>query len=288
MEYQLVRTPTKATTCIQDPASHNCQPQPMQDALSKQQTTKKIQPNHQQTGLPSFTALPIRGKKKTHLLPPESKHKSHPIWSLHKPLNQPYEGRKQKKERILPWSLGKGDVKYSKFLKTKRQRNTAQMKEQPRNTQVQIHEEEIDKLPEKEFRIMIIKIIQNLKNRMEQMQESINTFSKDLGEIKNKQREINNSITEIKNTLVWINNRVSEAEERMSELEDRMVEITAEEQNKVKRMKSAEDSLRDLWDNSKHINIWIIKVLEEEKKNKVIIDIHVPIAIFLVGWGLFL
>ena len=49
---------------------------------------------------------------------------------------------------------------------------------------------------------MIIKIIQNLKNRMEQMQESINTFSKDLEEIKNKQREINNSITEIKNTLV--------------------------------------------------------------------------------------
>ena len=142
------------------------------------------------------------------------------------------------------------------------------MKEQPRNTQVQIHEEEIDKLPEKEFRIMIIKIIQNLKNRMEQMQESINTFSKDLEERKNKQREINNSITEIKNTLVWINNRVSEAEERMNELEDRMVEITAEEQNKVKRMKSAEDSLRDLWDNIKHINIWIIKVLEEEEKKK--------------------
>ena len=41
----------------------------------------------------------------------------------------------------------------------------------------------------------------------------------------------------------------------MSELEDRMVEITAEEQNKVKRMKNAEDSLRDLWDNIKHINI---------------------------------
>ena len=54
----------------------------------------------------------------------------------------------------------------------------------------------------------------------------------------------------------------------MSELEDRMVEITAEEQNKVKRMKSAEDSLRDLWDNIKHINIWIIKVLEEEEKKK--------------------
>ena len=84
----------------------------------------------------------------------------------------------------------------------KMQINTTQMKEQTRNSETEINEEEIDKLPEKEFRIMIIQIIQNLKNRMEQMQESINTFSKDLEEIKNKQREINNSITEIKNTLV--------------------------------------------------------------------------------------
>ena len=49
----------------------------------------------------------------------------------------------------------------------KRQRNTAQMKEQPRNTEVQINEEEIDTLPEKEFRIMIIKMIKNLENKME-------------------------------------------------------------------------------------------------------------------------
>ena len=45
-----------------------------------------------------------------------------------------------------------------------------------------------------------------------------------------------------------------------------MVEITSEEQNKVKRMKRSEDSLRDLWDNIKHTNIQIIGVLEEKKK----------------------
>ena len=44
-----------------------------------------------------------------------------------------------------------------------------------------------------------------------------------------------------------------------------MVEITSEEQNKVKRMKRTEDSLRDLWDNIKHTNIWIIGVPEEEE-----------------------
>ena len=47
-----------------------------------------------------------------------------------------------------------------------------------------------------------------------------------------------------------------------------MVEITSEEQNKVKRMKSMEDSLRDLWDNFKCTNIQTLGVPEEEEKNK--------------------
>ena len=55
----------------------------------------------------------------------------------------------------------------------KRQRNITQMKEKTRNTEIQINEEEIGKLPEKEFRIMIVKMIKNLENRMEKMQESI-------------------------------------------------------------------------------------------------------------------
>ena len=123
----------------------------------------------------------------------------------------------------------------------KRQRNTTQMKEQARNTEAQINEEEIGKLPEREFRIMIVKLIKNLENKMEKMQESIN---KDLEELKNKHTEPNNTITEIKNTLEGINSRIFEAEERISEVEDKMVEITSEEQNKVKRMTRTEDSLR--------------------------------------------
>ena len=60
------------------------------------------------------------------------------------------------------------------------------MKEQTRNTKAQINEEEIGKLPEKEFRIMIVKMTKNLENRMEKMQESIN---KDLEESKNRHAE---------------------------------------------------------------------------------------------------
>ena len=47
-----------------------------------------------------------------------------------------------------------------------------------------------------------------------------------------------------------------------------MVEIIAKQQNKEKRMKRIEDSLRDLWDNIKSTNIWITGVLEEKGKNK--------------------
>ena len=55
------------------------------------------------------------------------------------------------------------------------------MKKQTGNTEFQINEEETDKLPEKQFRIRIVKMIRNLENIMEKMQESIN---KDLEELK--------------------------------------------------------------------------------------------------------
>ena len=47
-----------------------------------------------------------------------------------------------------------------------------------------------------------------------------------------------------------------------------MIEMTSEEQNKVKRMKRADDSLRDLWDNIKHTKILIIGVTEKEEQKK--------------------
>ena len=92
----------------------------------------------------------------------------------------------------------------------KRQRNTIQVKEQTRNTDVQINEKEIGELPEKEFRIIIVKMIKNLENKMVKMQELIN---KDLEELKNRHTETNNIITEIENTLERINSSISEAEE---------------------------------------------------------------------------
>ena len=80
----------------------------------------------------------------------------------------------------------------------RRQRNTQQMKEQGKNPPDQTNEEEIGSLPEKEFRVMIVKMIPNLGTRMENIQEM---FNKDLEELKSKQATMNNTINEIKNSL---------------------------------------------------------------------------------------
>ena len=69
----------------------------------------------------------------------------------------------------------KGDPKHSKLSKMRRQRNMQQLKEQGKNPPEQTNVEEIGSLPEKEFRIMIVKMIQNLGSRMEKIQETFNS-----------------------------------------------------------------------------------------------------------------
>ena len=103
------------------------------------------------------------------------------------------------------------------------------MKEQSKNPPDQPNEEEINILPEKEFRVMTVKMIQNLGNRMEKIQE---TFNKNLEELKSKQIMMNHTINEIKNSLEGINSRITEAIVQISDLEDKIVEITTTEQNK--------------------------------------------------------
>ena len=78
------------------------------------------------------------------------------------------------------------------------------MKQQHKNLQDQINEDETGNVPEREFRVMIVKMIQNLRNRMEKIQE---TFNKDPEELKSKQTVMNNTINEMKNSLEGINGR---------------------------------------------------------------------------------
>ena len=129
----------------------------------------------------------------------------------------------------------------------------SQVKGQDKTSEKQLNEVEIGNLPEKEFRIIIVKMIQDFKKRMEKMWK---LFTKALEEIK----------TDRNNTLEGINSRITEAEEWISDLEERMVEIIAIKQNIEKRMRRNEDSLGDLWDNIKCANVRIIGVPDEEKR----------------------
>ena len=100
---------------------------------------------------------------------------------------------------------------------------------------------------------------------MDNLQE---TLTKETHDIKLKQEEMQNTITEIKNSLEAANSRIQEAEERISEVEDRLVEIKDAEQKREKRLKTNEESLRELWDNVKCTNFRITGVPEEKRERK--------------------
>ena len=89
------------------------------------------------------------------------------------------------------------------------------MKGQDKIQEKQLNEVELGNLPEKEFRIMIVKMIQDLrKKKMEAKIEKMRQmFTKDLEELKNRQTEMNNTLEEI-------HGRITEAEEWINDLED--------------------------------------------------------------------
>ena len=78
----------------------------------------------------------------------------------------------------------------------RQQRKMFQTKEQDKNPQEQLNEVEIGNLPEKEFRVMIVKMIQDLRKIMAAQIERIQKmFNKELEGLKNKETEMNNTIT---------------------------------------------------------------------------------------------
>ena len=120
---------------------------------------------------------PIISRQDYHLIQPcpsKRKNKLSTNLMLHKAYTNHWtnlrqaETKKKKEFNLEGW-----EKETSNTVSFKRQRNTAQMKDQTRNKKVQINEEEIGKLSEKEFRIMIAKMIKTLENKMEKMQESI-------------------------------------------------------------------------------------------------------------------
>ena len=123
--------------------------------------------------------MPIRGKKKKNKQA-KTQHKSHANHCIslrreetkRKKTFNPHQGKNS--TFLKP---GKGDLKHNNLKNNNNNEKagkTAQMKEQTRNTEIQINQEERGKFPEKEFRIVGVKIIKTLENKMETMKEAIN------------------------------------------------------------------------------------------------------------------
>ena len=100
----------------------------------------------------------------------------------------------------------------------KKQKIISQTKGQDKIPEKQLNEVGIGNLPEKEFRITIVKMIQDLRKSMEKMQDAYQRPRR------TKEK------TEMNNTLERINSRITEAE-LINDREDRLVEITTTEQN---------------------------------------------------------
>ena len=116
---------------------------------------------------------------------------------------------------------------------------------------------------------MIVKMMQDIGNKLEAKMDNLtgNTEQRDK-DIKLKQEEMQDTITEIKNSLEAANSRIQKAEEQIREVEDRLVVIMDAEQKREKRLKTNEESLRELWDNMKCTSVRIIGVPEGEERER--------------------
>ena len=133
---------------------------------------------------------------------------------------------------------------HQKPIQMERQRTITQMREKGKTPKNQLSEEEISSLQEKDFRLLMLKMMQDIGNKLEAKRNNLQeTLTKEIQDIKLKQEEMQNTITEIKTSLEAANSRIQEAEEPISEGEYRLVDA---EQKREKRLKTNEESLREL------------------------------------------
>uniref|UniRef100_A0A9L0T2X6 L1 transposable element RRM domain-containing protein n=1 Tax=Equus caballus TaxID=9796 RepID=A0A9L0T2X6_HORSE len=147
----------------------------------------------------------------------------------------------------------------------RQQRSMFQVREQDKTPEKELNETKINNLPDKVFKQKVIRMLNDLGRRMDELSENGN---KEFENIKKNQSEMKNTILEMKNSLEGFNSRVGDTEEWISKLDERLEEITQAEPIKEKRIKKNENSLRDLCNNIKCTNICIISVPEGEEIDK--------------------
>ncbi|KAK1346737.1 hypothetical protein QTO34_000597 [Cnephaeus nilssonii] len=136
-----------------------------------------------------------------------------------------------------------------------RQRNSPHRKKKQASPEKEVNELDANNLSEKEFREMVIRWLKRMEDKFDNM-------SKNQEEMKKNQEEMKNDIAAVKNSIESIKSRLEEAEDRISELEDKMEKNTQLQQLLETKIRKHEESLRELWDNTKQNNIRIIGVPE--------------------------
>ena len=101
-----------------------------------------------------------------------------------------------------------------------------------------LNEMEVSQLSHTKLKIMVIKMLKELRDNYKELSKNYNSMKKKIETINKKQEEMNNTISEIKNTLEGITSRLDEAEDRISELENKVERNTQVEQLHGKNTKN--------------------------------------------------
>ena len=100
------------------------------------------------------------------------------------------------------------------------------------------------------------------------MNTNVDYFGKELEYIRKSQEKFENSFSEMQADLKSLKSRMDDAEEWISDLEGRIIEITQSGHQTENQVKKHENNMRDLWDNTKWSDLFIIRVTEGEEKEK--------------------
>ena len=195
---------------------------------------ERVQSYPSATGVKSCSAQPCPPEQDPVSPPPvlPSGREDQPLGLLHQRADRRHENDK-------PTAARTKTIYPRKLIIMKRQRVMSQIKGQDKTPEKQLNEVETDKLPEKGLRIIIMKMIQDLRKKKKR---------EDARNVCQRPRRTKEQTNRDEQYTGRNHSRITEAEEGINDLEDRMVEITAAKQNTGKRMKKKknEDSLRAL------------------------------------------
>ena len=134
------------------------------------------------------------------------------------------------------------------------------MREKEKNPEKQLSDQEILSLQEKDFRLWMLKMVQETGNKLEAKMDNLEeTQSKEIQDIKFKQEKMQNTITEKKKKFIRSSQQQNAGGRRTNKRSE--VQISGNygcRTEKSKRLKTNEESLQELWDNVKRTNICII------------------------------